>query len=73
MDDVTWSVEGVSVEEVASGLEWCAEESLRWAEKNAVPFEISKTEAILLSRRRGHGRQKRDREVRVGDTFSPFA
>ena len=51
VDDVTWFAEGSSVEEVASTLEWCAEESLRWVERNAVRFEVSKTEAILLSRR----------------------
>ena len=64
VDDVTWFVEGTSVEEVASRLEWCAEESLRWAERNAVRFEISKTEAILQEkgtwqteeRQRGPGR-----------------
>ena len=53
MDDVTWFVEGSSIQEVREQLEWCAEESLRWAEDNAVQFEVSKTEAVLLSRKRG--------------------
>ena len=51
VDDVTWFVEGTSIEEVTVGLESCAAESLIWAEGNAVKFETSKTEAILLSRR----------------------
>ena len=73
MDDVTWFVEGASVEEVASGLERCAEESLVWARGNAVRFETVKTEAILLSRRRSHGRAKRKSGVVVDGTRVPFA
>ena len=66
-------MEGTSVEEVAQGLQWCTKESLRWAEGNAVRFEVTKAEAVLLSKRRSHGREKRERSVRVGDNFSPFA
>ena len=53
--DVTWFVEGNSIEEVTKRLEKYAAEILGWAERNAVRFEKSKTEAILLSRRHGHG------------------
>ena len=73
MDDITWFVEGTSVEEVARGLERCAEESLVWAQGNAVRFETAKTEAILLSRRRSHGLAKRDRGVVVDGVTVPFA
>ena len=36
-------------------------------------FETSKTEDILLSRRRGHGPAKRERAVRVEGREAPFA
>ena len=86
VDDVTWFVEGTIVEEVARGLKRCAEErevarslkrcaeeSLAWAQGNAVRFETAKTEAILLSRRRSHGRAKRERGVVVDKVTVPFA
>ena len=73
VDDVTWFVEGTNIEEVTRGLEACAAESLRWAEGSAVRFETSKTEAVLLSRRRGHGRQRECRPIRVGDQEVHFA
>ena len=50
-----------------------AEESLRWARGNAVHFEISKTEAVLLSRRRGLRQAAAAEPVRVGDLLFPFA
>ena len=73
MDDVTWFVEGSSIREVREQLEWCMEESLRWAESNAVRFEVSKKEAILLSRKRGLVQDLVAEPVRVGDLFFPFA
>ena len=59
--------------EVARGLERCAEENLTWARGNAVRFETAKTEAVLLSRRRSHGRAKRERRVIVDWATVPFA
>ena len=73
VDDVTWFVEGGSIEEVTSGLEICARESIEWASRNAVRFEESKTEAVLLSRKRGHGRGRRYGAIRVGDRRVHFA
>lgn len=43
VDDVTWFVEGESIEEVTRGFEDCVQESIRWAKRNAVRFEASKT------------------------------
>ena len=73
VDDVTWFVEGSSIQEVREQLEWCAEESLRWAEGNAVRFEVSKTEAVLLSRKRGLVQSSAAEPVRVGDRLISFA
>ena len=73
VDDITWFYEGNTIEEVTQGLERAAAESLRWAESNAVRFETAKTEAILLSRRRGHGRTRTCRAIRVGDQEIHFA
>ena len=70
---VTWFFEGGSVEEVTRGLEERAAESLRWAESSAVRFETSKAEAILLSRRRGHGRGRACRAIQVGDQEVQFS
>ena len=59
---------------MTSKLEQCAAASLRWADDNAVRFEVSKTEAILFSKRRKH--RRREREIRVGTRrvrFNPGA
>ena len=74
VDDVTWIVEGTSIDGVAGKLERCATASLQWADNNAVRFEASKTEAVLFSKRRKHRRCKSD--IRVGAhrvRFSPEA
>ena len=73
VDDVTWFVEGTSIEEVTVGLESCAAESHIWAESNAVKFETSKTEAILLSRSRSHEKTRTCRTIQVGEQNIPFA
>ena len=70
VDDVTWFVEGTSVKEVARRLEWCVEESLSWAERNVVRFEVTRTEAILLSRRKVHSRRETERSG-LETAFSP--
>ena len=57
VNDITWFIEGQSAEGVATGLERCVHESIEWASWKAVRFEASKTEAVLLSKRRGHIRE----------------
>ena len=54
------------MEEVARGLERRAEASLRLAEDNAVRFETTKAEAILLSMRRSHGHRQTKKERKCG-------
>ena len=44
-----------------------------WAEGNTVRFEVSKTEAVLLSRKRGLVQAAATEPVRVGGQLSPFA
>ena len=73
VDDVTWFVEGGCIEEVAAGLERCAQESIRWARSNVVRSKASKTEAILLSRKKGLGQQIGSRAIQVGDRRVSFA
>ena len=63
VDDVTRVVEGTDVDDVVEKLERCAAASLEWAGDNAVRFEESKAEAILLKRQR-HKRCRR--EILVG-------
>ena len=54
------------------GLESCAAESLIGAESNAVKFETSKTEAILLFRRWSHGKNRTWRTIQVGEQNTFF-
>ena len=70
MDDVTWFVTGTSVDAIREKLEMCAKESILWGERNAVRFEESKTEALLLSKKRGI---REERGVEVGGRVVPFA
>ena len=74
VDDVTWLVEDRDVGEVVQRLERYAAASLTWADGNAVRFEMSKTEAVLFSRRKAH--QLCRAPIRVGDQtvrFTPEA
>ena len=71
VDDVTWAVEGTSLDEVVDELEKCAAASLQWAKRNAVKFETPKTEAIHFSRQRRH--RQCERGIRVGDQTVHFA
>ena len=52
MDDVAWTAEGDTEEDISQMLEQAAAAAQEWAEANAVTFDTEKTEAILLSRRR---------------------
>jgi pyridoxal/pyridoxine/pyridoxamine kinase len=52
VDDVTRIETGRTAREVATKLERRANDTLRWAERDAVQIEADKTEAIFFSRRR---------------------
>ena len=70
VDDVTWFVTGPNVNVIREGLEACARESILWGEQNAVRFEELKTEALLLSKKRG---VREENGVQVGTRRIPFA
>ena len=63
MDDITWVAEGEDMMDLTEKLGRCAERSLRWAEGNAVRFETSKTEAVLLTKRKRLWRKKKRRPI----------
>ena len=71
VDDVTWVVEGADVRKVVRRLEQCAAATLEWSSSNAVRFEETKTEAILLSKENSHRRC--DAPIRVGGQTVRFA
>lgn len=52
MGSITWIVKGYGLGGVARKLEQSAAASLEWADSNAVRYETTNTEAILLSRRK---------------------
>jgi hypothetical protein len=54
VDEVAWVVEGDDVTQCAQRMQRCASRATRWAEENAVEFDIEKTEAILFSKKRNH-------------------
>ena len=70
-DDVTWIAAGTSVREISIQLGRAAETAIRWGRSNVVAFEISKTEAILLSRSRRHWKDRASDGVRIGDQIVP--
>ena len=70
VDDIMWFITGTSMDAIRESLEMCARESIRWGERNAVRFEESQTEALLLSKKRGI---REERGVEVGGKVFPFA
>jgi len=52
VDDVAWTTEGDTVDDISPTLKQAAAAAQEWAEANAISFDTEKTEAILLSRRR---------------------
>ena len=69
VDDVTWFATGPNAAVIRERLEACARESILWGERNAVRFEESKIEALLLSRKRGI---REEGGVKVGEVTVPF-
>jgi len=52
VDDVAWTTEGDSEDDIFQTLQLAAAAAWEWAEANPVAFDTEKTEAIHLSRRR---------------------
>ena len=70
VDDVTWFVTGPNIKTIREGLEARARESILWGKQNAVRFEDTKTEALILSKKRG---LRQEGGVQVGERTVPFA
>jgi phosphoribosyl-AMP cyclohydrolase len=68
VNDIAWLLVWDDVAELTKKLEQCAKLRKRWAENNAVKFELAKTEVILFSkkkRRHWNGRLKGGIQVEV--------
>jgi hypothetical protein len=75
VDDVGWVATGSDVSQVVRKLESCARESIDWAERRELEFDTAKTEAALVTRRRGHKKHLRPKltaKIRVGNGFVRF-
>jgi hypothetical protein len=55
-DDVGWRVSRKDIGDIKRKIDRCVLLSQQWVQENSVFFDIDKTEAILLSRRRKHKR-----------------
>ena len=73
-DDIGLLVSGHSVKEVCDKLQKAAKVAIEWGHDNVVQFDAGKTEAILLTRKRG--RELKDRiqraQVEIDDHCVPF-
>lgn len=63
VDDLEWIVTGSTITETTNGLKRCALLSKEWATKNAVEFDVEKTEAILFGKRKKNTKMK----INIGD------
>jgi hypothetical protein len=65
VDDLSWIASGANVMEITEILEKCAKIATRWAEQNAVKFDIAKTEAILSVKK--NQQRKRKKKINIGN------
>ena len=72
VDDVGWTATGGSIQEITDKLSRCAERASEWADKHAAQFDIEKTEAILLSRKRDTRERAGGFTIRVGTHEIPY-
>jgi hypothetical protein len=66
VNDFTWIVDANDIPTLVKKLERCTRISQRWAERNTVHFETSKTEAILLFRNTKHYKDRDTTAIQVG-------
>jgi hypothetical protein len=50
VDNISWLVIGEKVTEITEKLQRCARLSKEWASRNAIEFDIAKTEAIIFTK-----------------------
>jgi len=75
MDDVGWMATGSDVIQVVRKMEFCARESLDWAERREREFDTANTKAAHFTRRHGHKKHLRPTltaKIRVGNGFVRF-
>jgi hypothetical protein len=64
VDDLSWIASGANVMELVETLEKCAKIATRWAEQNAVEFDIANIEAILFVK--NNQQRKRKKKINIG-------
>ncbi|KAI7712086.1 hypothetical protein KC353_g8529 [Hortaea werneckii] len=71
VDDIGLVTECDDVEEGARKLEHIARDAIQWGSDNKADFEVSKTEVLVFSRRRGILQATKDAAIRIGEqTFA---
>lgn len=71
VDDIGLVTECDDVEEGARKLEHIARDAIQWGSDNKADFEVSKTEVLVFSRRRGILQATKDAAIRIGEqTFT---
>ena len=74
IDDLGFIASSSSVKEVVKILEKVAEVVLEWGGRNAVTYDVAKTEAVLFSKshRQRLNKQLREAKIKVGDKSISF-
>jgi len=72
VDDLGWVGTGRDVNQVVSILERCTGNSIEWASRRGLQFNKAKTDAALITRRRGHKKHLQPKltiKINVGNSF----
>ena len=72
VDDLGWVATGKDMNQVVESVEACAAESIEWASRRDLQFNTAKTEAALITHRRGHKKHlqpKLTAKIKVGNGF----
>jgi hypothetical protein len=72
INDVMWLIEAPSIPQLIRKIEKCARLCQAWAQRNAVRFETSKMEAILLSMNTKHYKERDMAKIRVREHHIKF-
>jgi len=75
VDDLGWVRPGMDMNQVARKLETCSAESIACASRRDLRFDTAKTDAALITRRRGHKKHlwpKLTPKIEVRDGFIRF-
>jgi hypothetical protein len=72
VDDMACMVEGDDVTQCIQRMQRCASRARRWAEDNAVEFDIGNTEGILFSKKRNNQRSNIKLKIGIGENRIAF-